>query len=287
MCLVAQRVDYPEVRRLDDGAVLRRAHSTTVGAMTMERVLPKRHYAILKLSILLYFLLILVGFSALSANLVLMVAVGVVALVRKMLYAVGRKQLRQRMIDNGFGGTVNQVIQPAGLHYGKNSTWPHPHHKYFIFHYDATNGDVVVDGTILKGRQKFWSMVFYDLEGVPQPQYYNDRSIGAERETDEQLDYKVVLTTKEMPCPSRNTVCVKGSPRGVCIIRLLYPEDEHVITTTKPRLTVMPPSDATHDTAAAAAAANIKNDEEVAVHRMFISHRRGHRAFHAPKERSQ
>jgi len=100
--------------------------------MTTERAPLHRYYrlmAVLRLSALVYLLLILLlRWSVLAINMVLMIAGGVVVGFNSLLYGVGRRKARRMLMDK-VQGRIHEAIEVSSV----TSYYPLTHHHMHIY----------------------------------------------------------------------------------------------------------------------------------------------------------
>ena len=187
--------------------------------------------------------LLLVGrWSVAQLNLVVVLAAAVPFSFMHLLYHVGRRRA-SAMCAEKTGNKLHVFIDPSAiLKYDNRSAKPHPQHKYYVGAYDTHQGDVVVSGRLFPGKQKMWTLVLYDEYGLPQPHNFTDETIETAQVKDAQggQAYTLVLTKDVTRHPSGNVVDVSGFPKGVMLVRVIYPDTPAIFEKSKPSVEVVP-----------------------------------------------
>ncbi len=106
-------------------------------------------------------------------------------------------------------------------------------HSYFTMLFDATKSNVVVTGH-LKGRFRYTSVTCYKFSALPLPGYYSDETLTPS--SNHQGTYDVILTMNPTRKEGVNEIDVSSCPKGVVVVRLVYPEDEAVLIECEPKI---------------------------------------------------
>jgi FkbM family methyltransferase len=122
--------------------------------------------------------------------------------------------------------------------------------SYFVFAFDARQGDVVVEGLIFPSNQKFWSFVVYSSYGIPGFHCYTDDTITYATTTKGKANisssktqsgsdggrvYRITLTKNmQKHVSTENVIDVSGQPTGAVVVRFIFPESDAIFQLSKP-----------------------------------------------------
>ncbi|GMI03233.1 hypothetical protein TrVE_jg8314 [Triparma verrucosa] len=115
-------------------------------------------------------------------------------------------------------------------------------HAYFTMIYDARDHDVVVGGVhkyVVKGKEQFryTSTTVYEFTSLPISGYFDDTSLVNITKGKRGKDmFEVVLTTSPKYEKGLNEIDVSSQPVGVCVVRLVYPEEDETLEECKPTI---------------------------------------------------
>lgn len=265
-----QRVDMPAFYALKSKAkgegegqveeLLKPAYSTYSGAHYAEHGPNHRFQRLLRVLLFLGCVRVLLvvnrKWTSAAADWVVLIAGTVLFSVYHLLYQIGDRRA-SKMCHSKTHGRMHVAIEPS-LEYDKTSARPHPGHKYFVIAFDANEGDVVVEGLVFPSKQKFWSFVVYSEYGIPGFHCYTDETITYRTTTrgtftstttssntqngdGGEKAYRIVLTKNmEKHVPAENVIDVSGQPKGVVLVRLIFPESDAIFQQSKPKVELVP-----------------------------------------------
>jgi hypothetical protein len=171
-----------------------------------------------------------------SPGLVLPLAALVGVAWYKASFQAVRRLYRGRALSGLKGLVPNvsvQVPDPKGDLKG------HPCHLYFTIPYDATQGDVRIDG-YLRGGFTYTSVHAYGWHSLPpaNSQFRYDETLSPNADAADK--YTVFLTTKPTYVPGSNEINVSEERTGLCLIRLIYPDSQDEVNRCTPRVMAVP-----------------------------------------------
>ena len=103
----------------------------------------------------------------------------------------------------------------------------HPCHLYYTIPYDATSRDVKIQGFI-RGKFTYTSVHAYGWHSLPvaNGQFRYDETLFPDDSASAKDRFTVFLTTRPTFEPGVNEIDVSQEPTGICLVRLIYPEDQ-------------------------------------------------------------
>lgn len=148
----------------------------------------------------------------------------------QLLFFAGKRSL-QKMVATLC--PQENVFQLTSLEQGNEVSQPSALHKYYFMRYDIPHGsELHIRTKINPAYHKYWSFVFYDMYGLPSPQYvyddnYPNRMSVPDGENKSEYEVHVCLTHT----PGRHVshgncvdIDVSGSSKGYVIFRLVHPQ---------------------------------------------------------------
>ena len=177
--------------------------------------------------------------------------------VYALLFAAGKRGLKKHFAL--VCRQRNELALPDAITASKVSQ-PSREHRYWVMHYDVSKGgDLLVTGRIKPTGQKYWSLVVYDVYGLPLAQYVNDVNVqftNGTSQSEEEYTIAIRLTSQVpsyqycyVPHDSSGKVSagrvgfgyidISGHPVGYAIFRLVHPVDDSVIVYSAPLVTTV------------------------------------------------
>jgi len=190
---------------------------------------------VINLASMVFFSLLGVFTSAFDLVVFYGVTTALSGFIYSKLFQFAEKRYR-RMFEPEFGPPNTRANLPDP----HSSTANNPNHKYFSVSYDAREKDVLIHGW-RTGPFRYTSLHCYHWNSLPIPQFLFDDSLVSEPESLAQGEdkYIVRLTTNPSYDGSSNVINVSEAPVGICMIRLVYPDNEEVIHKYAPTLEVV------------------------------------------------
>lgn len=132
----------------------------------------------------------------------------------------------------------NQIVLFPDPH---GSLAGHPNHQYYTIPYDARQTDIEIRG-FRTGPFRYTSVQCYGWDSLPICPFLFDESLvpDSENSNEKESKYVVRLTTKPRYHPQQNIINVASAPSGLCLIRLIYPENDQVIQQYAPSVRPIP-----------------------------------------------
>ena len=243
-------VQTPEIIRLRDGAVIRKSELLVAGPAALSSQPTNLYKAISRILCVNSLLfasnnLLLSNVCNFEMNLCIIVAGLIIAFgFYKICFELGRKALSK--LGSELINETNKFAL-ASLDTGSKASQPSTLHTYWFMKYDVGPGnDVAIRGKINRLNQKYWSVVAYDLYGLPLPQYIYDANVLEIKNHDDPAlyEYDIRLTSKASPAAARQKTIteldVSAAPVGYILFRLVHPVGSHVIEYSAPVASVEP-----------------------------------------------
>ena len=113
------------------------------------------------------------------------------------LFLVGRRRL-WKYSNELCKGKRNEFVW-SSLSTGSNASQPSALHHYALMIYDVSTDDVLVEGEVNWRDLKYWSIVPYDLEGLPMKQFFNDDNSKNFSGKEGSFRFRLRITASEPP----------------------------------------------------------------------------------------
>lgn len=182
------RIVTPEVKNLKTGKIVRSSQVLVVGPTALALSTPhsiKARTRVAFLQTLLFFAnLFLLKMHVCVCITVAIASVVLSYLCYQVFFLVGRYRLHTLWADTALKGNkeehpkVNELILST-LGQGAKVSQPCSLHTYWFMKYDLKSADstLSIRGKIDPKKQAYWSVVSYDLYGIPLPQLVNDLNV--------------------------------------------------------------------------------------------------------------
>lgn len=236
-------VRTPELIRKRDGAVVRASEQLIAGAATIHLQAPFIWSALKQIALMhavLWGMVVAlrglgpcaVHFSALVSVIAGLLTVG----LYQLLYVIGKK--RMNTLGKELAPEANKLYL-CDLERSSKGSQPSKIHKYYIMQYDIPKGsELAVIGKIDKARQEYWSLVAYDIHGIPLPQFFYDLNASKTAVSEDVYEYDIRMTNASnigaLPRKGLSELDVSAASKGFVLFRLVHPRDDEVTTFSQP-----------------------------------------------------
>lgn len=170
--------------------------------------------------------------------LVAILALFVTRIIYASVYFIGRLRIRRTYTEHC--PQPNEIFEVDMENSAKNSQ-PSKLHKYFVMRYEVPLGqELSIQAKIKHAGQKYWSLVVYDLYGLPLPQMIYDDNANRSNITDEQYNIDIRLVNQPFQGAIKDCregiseLDVSSAPSGYILFRLVHPVDEQITQYSKP-----------------------------------------------------
>lgn len=172
------RIVTPQVTRLRDGKVLRKSEILVAGvtALTNNELNKVKRVIIFNI----FSCLFSYYFSILSTPIQIL-AIHILGLIisyflYSLLFYLGKQGLAQHIHKIS---PVPHELKLADIQHASSASQPSQEHRYWVMKYNTNkiNYDLLIQFKIKKNYQKYWSLVVYDVYGIPIQQFVNLENI--------------------------------------------------------------------------------------------------------------
>jgi len=163
---------------------------------------------------------------------------------------VGAKWLRQAMLKK-LRMKYSTMFEKRGMVENRDVALPgakaslagSARHAYYSMRYNASSGDVLVEGVMSYEKKgvaqwRYASVTCYDYTSLPLAGFFDDETLYESKKATKEKGkkkFEVVLTANPQRRWGVNEIDVSGAIRGICVVRLVYPE-EAVLEEVKPTI---------------------------------------------------
>lgn len=173
------RVVTPEITRLRDGKVLRKSEVLVAGVTSLTNVeinKVKRIILVNIFSCLLTFYYFKIHSDPKFIIFTHLIGLIIAYLFHSLLFHFGKKGLEKHI------HTISPVpheLKLADIQNASSASQPSQEHRYWLMKYNIkkVNYDLLIQFKIQKNYQKYWSLVVYDIYGIPIQQFVNLENI--------------------------------------------------------------------------------------------------------------
>ena len=180
-------VRTPEIARLSDGHIIRVSQVLVSGPAETARKWKQNLFTAVSRFSFLHLLTAIICFLIYGLKVKALLMFGTVALIGfgmsvglyHTCFTLGKRGLEKYCKDIC---PVENEFRAASLEKGSKASQPSLLHRYHLMRYNLTSPGVhATDGLeiavhIDPSRQRYWSLVFYDLYGLPLSAYVNDEN---------------------------------------------------------------------------------------------------------------
>eukprot|EP01039_Chlorochromonas_danica_P004843 gene4843-5310_t len=244
-------VRTPEIVQKSSGKVIRGSEHLCAGSAVLHlqpSALPSTLAQIALYHLLVWLSVILLrGWSASSLFFNALFSVFAVALTvaaRSLLFYLGKR--RMAVLGQELAPEPNKLYH-CDLEKSSKGSQPSKIHKYYFMRYTIPPGqELAVRGKIDRNRQEYWSLVAYDIFGLPLPHFFYDLNATLNSLTENVYEFDIRMSNESrsgrqaIGRPKISELPVHNAPEGYVLFRLVHPRDDEVVAFSHPNTQLLP-----------------------------------------------
>ena len=277
------RVVTPEIRRVRDGKIIRKSEILIAGitSITNKEIKKVQRVILLNLFSILFFYYQKIVNSLEFLLLIHLFGLFIGYLFYLFLFYLGKKGLIKHINQIS---SIPHEFKLANIENASTASQPSQEHRYWVMKYQLKkiNYDLVIQFKIKQNYQKYWSLVVYDIYGIPIQQFINieniilikeekNKTTNKKNEEDENQEYFITIHLTRFP-PKHiesslyinhptiqedmkriqeksseiifgyGTIDITKVPIGYVLFRIVHPTTNEVIQYSQPTVKLATPS---------------------------------------------
>jgi hypothetical protein len=160
------------------------------------------------------------------------------------LFRIGKNRLWK--YSNALCQNKRNEFEWSSLATGSDASQPSALHQYALMIFDVSQNDILIEGEVDWRDLKYWSLIPYDLYGLPLKQFFNDENSKNFSDSESSFHYKLRITASAPPSRAvsyaeepHDTLFVGRSDRlAYLMFRIVHPTDPSK-QLPKPRVSVI------------------------------------------------
>lgn len=172
------RVITPEISRIRDGKILRKSEILIAGVTSLTNIELNKVKRVLIFNLFSCFIF---SYFSILSDLYLILTTHIIGLVLSsifyhLFFYLGKQGLAKHI------HTISPIpheLKLANIQNASSASQPSQEHRYWVMKYNTIkiNLDLIIQFKIKKSYQKYWSLVVYDVYGIPIQQFVNLENI--------------------------------------------------------------------------------------------------------------